>query len=73
VKSELKTLSESIQYLIAISDMLESVRRKYNSNEMYNGQQSLSTAIEQFKEVKVKLTHMQKQLDTNRDDEKEGN
>lgn len=53
--------------------MLESVRRKYNSNEMYNGQQSLSTAIEQFKEVKVKLTHMQKQLDTNRDDEKEGN
>jgi hypothetical protein len=73
MKNELQTLKEGIEHLIVISDVLESVRRKFNSSELYNGQQSLSTAIAQFKDAKGKLIAMQKQIEKNRNDEKEGN
>ena len=70
---ELKTLTEGIQHLITISDMLESVRRKYNSSELYNAQRTLSTAIAQFKEAKDILTKMHKQLEKIRNENQEEN
>ena len=53
--NERRLLEESIQNLIAISDMLESVRKKYKTPDMYGGQKLLCNAIEVFKREKNRL------------------
>ena len=65
MKREIDTLSECIQNLIAISDVLESVRKKIRTisyMDMHQGQIELSNAVEHFKQVKHTLNELQRSL-----------